>query len=236
MSLLLPCLAAAGLGAASLLMYGSLAPRSQLFGRTVFRLGDPRHVALTFDDGPNDPATLQLLDVLARHNARATFFAVGRYVRQRPDIVRDVIAAGHTVGNHTFSHANLAWCRHRRNRSELERCQRALEDATGRAPTLFRPPWGAREPVVLRQAHRLQLTPCMWSITGWDWRATTPAQIETRVARRLRGGSIVLLHDGFHRAFGADRRATVEAVNGLLGRFDGQFEFVAVPSGEAARP
>src|SRR5439155_23606366 len=88
--------------------YGALAPRSRLFGRAFFR-GAPgsRDLALTFDDGPNDRHTARLLEVLAKHGARATFFLVGRHAERRPDLVRAIDAAGHAIGNHTFSHANL---------------------------------------------------------------------------------------------------------------------------------
>src|SRR5437879_2508278 len=96
-------------GAAAFAGYHSLAWRSQLYGRTF--LGTPgqgRKLALTYDDGPNDPDTLLLLDVLAKHNVKATFFLIGKYVQQRPDIVRRIAAEGHVIGNHTFTHPNLA--------------------------------------------------------------------------------------------------------------------------------
>src|SRR5215831_7729661 len=93
--------------AASYAGYAAMAPRSQLYGRTLTHGSDPAQMALTFDDGPNDPHTMRLLEVLARHNARATFFLIGKYVQQRPDIVRAIAAAGHEIGNHTFTHPNL---------------------------------------------------------------------------------------------------------------------------------
>src|SRR5581483_3094604 len=94
--------------AASAAGYQSMAPTGQWYGKTFTGLGRrSKQLALTYDDGPNDPHTLRLLEVLSRHGTKATFFLIGRFVRQRPDIVRDIQQAGHTIGNHTFSHPNL---------------------------------------------------------------------------------------------------------------------------------
>src|SRR5437762_9804888 len=101
-------LALTAAAAASAAGYQSMAPTGQWYGRTFTGLQrGSRKLALTYDDGPNDPHTLRLLEVLAKHEVRATFFLIGRYVRQRPDIVRDLVKAGHAVGNHTFTHPNL---------------------------------------------------------------------------------------------------------------------------------
>ncbi len=85
-------------------VYAAMWPTSQIFGHAIICGSDPHEFALTYDDGPNDPYTQQLLDVLARHDIRATFFLIGRFVRQRPDIARAIRAAGHLVGNHTMTH------------------------------------------------------------------------------------------------------------------------------------
>src|SRR5215472_7493710 len=100
--MLWPLLTALSAGAASYAGYASMAPQSQFYGRTLTHGSDPNQIALTYDDGPNDPHTLRLLDVLARHEAKATFFLIGKYVRQRPDIARAILAAGHEIGNHTY--------------------------------------------------------------------------------------------------------------------------------------
>src|SRR6266853_6796154 len=107
LSMFLPFISFVAAGAASYAGYATMAPASQLYGRTVTHGSDPQQMALTFDDGPNDPHTMRLLDVLAKHNAKATFFLIGRYVRQCPEIARAVLAAGHEIGNHTYSHPNL---------------------------------------------------------------------------------------------------------------------------------
>ena len=102
-----------------------------------------KQLALTYDDGPNDPHTLRLLEVLARHNVHATFFLIGRYVQQRPDIVRELVKAGHVIGNHTFTHPLLTFKSARPNfGQQFDRCERALTDAVGEHSNLFRPPFG----------------------------------------------------------------------------------------------
>jgi peptidoglycan/xylan/chitin deacetylase (PgdA/CDA1 family) len=206
-----------------------MAPQSQLYGRTLTHGSDPDQIALTFDDGPNDPHTLRLLEVLARHQARATFFLIGKYVRQRGDIVRAIAAAGHEIGNHTESHPNLIFTSAARLRRELADCGKALEDALGKSASLFRPPFGGRRPSVLHTARALGLQPVMWSVTGYDWNAPSADFILGKVRPRLESGrgEIVLLHDGGHLAFGADRSHTVAATSRLLEMYPGK-RFVSV--------
>ena len=209
--------------------YATMAPRSQLYGRTLTHGDDPQQIALTYDDGPNDPHTQRLLDVLALHNAKATFFLIGKYVRQRPEIARAVAAAGHEIGNHTYTHPNLIFVSQRQLRQELENCRKAIEDALGKSPTIFRPPFGGRRPGVLSTARAMGLQTIMWSITGYDWNAQSPESILNKVTPSLKSnrGEIVLLHDGGHLAFGADRVHTVEATLRLLERNPGR-RFVSV--------
>jgi len=228
--MLWPYITLASAAAASYAGYATMAPTSQLYGRTLTHGNDPRQMALTFDDGPNDPHTMHLLDVLARHNAKATFFLIGRYVRQHPEIARAILAAGHEIGNHTDSHPNLVLVSAARLRQELADCTKSLEDALGSKVSLFRPPFGGRRPDVLRTARSMGLNPVMWSVTGYDWSAKSAAEIVKRVtgqvdSRRKAQAEIVLLHDGGHLAFGTDRGFTVEATRMLLKRYVGK-EFV----------
>lgn len=221
--------------AAGTAIYASIAPTSQIFGRTLIAGDDPREIALTFDDGPNDAATPQLLDVLARHNVRATFFIIGGFARQRPELVRAVAAAGHLIGNHTMTHPKLSLTPAARVRKELTECSVVLEDLIGERVTSFRPPFGARRPVVLRIARELGLTPVMWNVTGFDWEPKGVGAISENLnagiaKNRERGsGSNLLLHDGGHRAMGASRMDTVLAVDRLLEAHAGtQTKFVTV--------
>ena len=211
-------------------MYAGHSPTSQIFGRTLTAGSDIHEVALTFDDGPNDPYTPRLVDLLARHQVRATFFLMGSFVRQRPAIARDLLQAGHLLGNHTVSHPSLIWEGSARVREELTGCSAAIEDATGKAVEYFRPPFGARRPDVLRIARELGLTPVMWNVTGYDWSAPPAAAIEQTVAKQIRGGDIILLHDGGHKEMGADRSQTVLATDHLITRYQSEgYEFVTVP-------
>lgn len=217
--------------ATSALGYQSMVPTAQCFGHTFTGLSRrSKQLALTYDDGPNDPHTLRLLEVLARHNVHATFFLIGRYVLQRPDIVRELVKAGHVVGNHTFTHPLLIFKTALELRSQVENCDRALTDAVGEHSNLFRPPFGGRRPAVLRIARRIGLMPIMWNVTGYDWNASSAEQIERKVVGQVRGGNVVLLHDGGHRDFGTDRSCTVTATDRLISRYKLEgYEFVTIP-------
>jgi peptidoglycan/xylan/chitin deacetylase (PgdA/CDA1 family) len=222
---------AAGTVAATAAGYQSMAPTGQWYGRTFTGLRrGARQLALTYDDGPNDPHTLRLLDVLASHGVRATFFLIGRYVRQRPEIVREIVRAGHVVGNHTFTHPLLIFRSEAEIRKELGDCRSAIQDAVGEHSNLFRPPFGGRRPAVLRIARELGLAPVMWNVTGYDWSTPPAAVIERKVARQIRGGDVILLHDGGHREMGADRSQTVIATERLIARYKSEgFDFATIP-------
>ena len=214
--------------AASAVGYQSMAPTGQWYGRTFAGgMRGSKQIALTYDDGPNDPHTMKLLDVLAKHGVRATFFMIGHYVQQRPDIARAVAQAGHVVGNHTFTHPLLIFKSAEQTRTELVKCRSALQDAIGEHSNLFRPPFGGRRPATLRVARSLGLETVMWNVTGYDWNAPPAAVIEKKVARQMRGGDVILLHDGGHRAMGADRAQTVIATDSLIHQYKDQgYEFV----------
>jgi len=217
-------IAAVGVVAATL-ANAALRPGSQVFGRTLIAGNDPREVALTYDDGPNDACTESLLELLDRYNAKATFFMIGRFVRQNPALARQVHAAGHLVGNHTMTHPWLAWQSARRIGEELRGCQQALEDALGEPVRYFRPPHGARRPFVLRTATELGLTTVQWNAMGQDWNPISAEQIVTNLdrgisrSRNRHTSANLMLHDGSDVAMGADRSRTVRATEILLQRF-----------------
>jgi peptidoglycan/xylan/chitin deacetylase (PgdA/CDA1 family) len=228
---------AASLAAAATAGYQSIAPTGQWFGQTFTGLPPrSRQLALTYDDGPNDPHTLRLLEVLARHGVHATFFLIGRYVQQRPDLARELIQAGHVVGNHTFTHPLLTFMGEAEIKQELTQCQSALQDAIGQPSNLFRPPFGGRRPAVLRAARQLGLGPIMWNVTGYDWNAPPAAAIESKVEKQIRGGDIILLHDGGHKQMGADRSQTVIATDHLIARYKTEArQFVTIPAMQHSR-
>jgi peptidoglycan-N-acetylglucosamine deacetylase len=216
-----------------------MAPTGQWYGRTFIGLGSgSKEIALTYDDGPNDPHTLRLLEVLARHNVHATFFMIGQYVRQRPDIAREVAKAGHVIGNHTYTHPLLIFQSAAETKKQLMDCRTALTDVIGEHSNLFRPPFGGRLPATLRTARELGLEPVMWNVTGYDWNAPPAAEIERKVMRQMRGGDVILLHDGGHKMMGADRSQTVIATDNLIRRYKDQgHEFVTIAKMmEDARP
>ena len=212
--------------------YQSIAPTGQWFGRAFHRLPrGSKQIALTFDDGPNDPHTLHLLDVLSKYNVPATFFLIGRYVKQRPDLAGEIARRGNVIGNHTFTHSYLTFQSAARVREEIVACRNAIGESVGQHSNLFRPPWGARRPAVFRIVRDLGLEPVMWSVTGYDWNAPSSDYIEQKVTRRIRGGDVILLHDGGHAQFGADRSGTVAVVDRLIRRYQAAgYEFATIPS------
>lgn len=219
-----------GIAAASAAGYQTMAPTGQWYGHTFTGLAPgTKQIALTYDDGPNDPHTLRLLEVLAKHQVRATFFMIGRYVRQKPEIARAVAAAGHVIGNHTFTHPLLIFESGPQTQAQLLECRAALHDAVGEHSNLFRPPFGGRRPATLRIARELALETVMWNVTGYDWNAPPAAQIEAKCERQIRGGDVILLHDGGHKTMGADRSQTVIATDNLIRRYkDRGYAFVTV--------
>jgi len=205
-------------------------PTSQVYGRTFIGLpSGARQLALTYDDGPNDPYTWRLLEVLDRHQVKATFFLIGRFVEQKPEIARALAAAGHAIGNHTWDHPNLIFSPAAEVRRQLQRTQQAIFDTTGVEPTLFRPPFGGRRPVTLRLARALGLEPVMWNVSCYDWKPISSDEIARHAARQIRGGDVILLHDGGHRRMGADRNRSVEASDRILTRYRAEgYGFVTI--------
>lgn len=211
--------------------YQSMAPTGQWYGKTFTGLArGTKQIALTYDDGPNDPHTLRLLEVLAKHNVKATFFLIGRHAQRRPDIAREVARAGHAIGNHTFTHPLLTFKSDAEIRRELSGCRAALSDAVGQHTNLFRPPFGGRRPAVLHIARKLGMEPVMWSVTGYDWTAPSASEIERKVTKQIRGGDVILLHDGGHTEMGANRSQTVAATDQLLTSYKAEgYDFVTIP-------
>jgi len=221
--------------------YAAVYPRSQLFGATICRTPSPPLLALTFDDGPNPAITPALLDLLDKNNAKATFFMIGRFVRECPELTREVAARGHLIGNHTQTHPNLFWLGPHAIRSELQQCQSALQDVTGDAAKMFRPPYGFRNPWVASTARELGMQTVMWTLLPGDWREKTAEWLTARMrsiadnaqqAVNRASGDVLCLHDGAHRQLNGDRVRTLKALEYWLPRWrDLGLKFVTI--GEA---
>jgi peptidoglycan-N-acetylglucosamine deacetylase len=170
-------------------------------------------IALTIDDGPNPVYTPQVLALLARYHVTATFSMIGIEAQAYPAVAREVVAAGHLVTNHTWTHLNLAWLPPALVTEQMSRATDAIHAATGRIPDLFRAPYGAWSPFVLSQCARTGMTPLGWSVDPRDWSRPGVASIVANIMRNTRTGSIILEHDG-----GGDRSQTVAALKIVIPR------------------
>jgi peptidoglycan/xylan/chitin deacetylase (PgdA/CDA1 family) len=214
--------------------YAARWPTSQIFGRTLIAPRRPGDLVLTFDDGPNPAWTPRLLDVLAEHNVRATFFLLGSFARGEPALTRRIAEAGHLVGNHSWSHPDLARTTSSRMLDELTRTSDMLAQITGKPVRYFRPPYGSRRPYVLRLARQLGMIPVTWNVMTSDWSEPSAEKITKRLVEKiesnLRRGyaSNIVLHDGNHRQIGADRGPSVSAAGRLLAGCTPKYRFVTL--------
>jgi peptidoglycan/xylan/chitin deacetylase (PgdA/CDA1 family) len=227
--------AAAGVGlAAGAFAYASLWPGSRIFGTAITAPARPGELALTFDDGPNAAWTPRLLDTLAHHDVRATFFLLGTHAAMQPELVRRIQAARHTIGNHSWSHPNLARTRSSRVREELKRTSDTLQQIVGTPVKFFRPPFGARRPVVFRIARELGLEPVLWNAMTSDWSEPSADRIAKQLMKKIDGlerrgrAANIVLHDGGHRDASANRAPSVAAAGLLLDRYARSHRFVTV--------
>ena len=188
---------------------------SAVFGKSVWR--GPRRrrsVALTFDDGPSE-STPAILDLLADYRVRATFFQVGANVDRLSEVARAVAAAGHDIGNHSYTHPLFCFRSAAFIEADLRRAQQTIRVRTGVEPEWFRPPYGVRWFGMGRVQRSLSLTGVMWSSIGRDWRLNSD-QVFQVLANGARNGAILCLHDGRGLQSRPDIKVTVEAVRRLL--------------------
>lgn len=226
-------LGAAGLAAGGY-AYASLWPGSAIFGRALTAPRNVRELALTFDDGPNPTWTPKLLDVLAKHDIHGTFFMLGSRAEAQPALVKRIAEAGHLIGNHSWSHPNLSRTGVSSVREELARTKETLEQITGIPVRHFRPPFGARRPVVFKIARELGMTVVLWNAMTSDWSQTSGDRIAAALMKKIdrlerRGyAANVVLHDGGHQEPEAARGASVKAVDLLAERYDRTHKFVTL--------
>jgi len=227
--------AAAAIGlAAGGCAYAAMWPASQIFGAMLIAPARPGELALTFDDGPNSAWTPRLLEILANHEVRATFFLLGGRAQAEPALVRQIATAGHLIGNHSWSHPNLALASASRIEAELSRTSQTIEQITGAPVRFFRPPFGARRPETLRVARRLGMVPAMWNAMTSDWENPSADAIASRLirsidrlARHARAANIVL-HDGGHQTPAANRGPSIAAVGELISHCKPTRKFVTL--------
>ena len=201
--------------AAAAFGYAVRAPSSSLLAPSVYRgTTERRAIALTFDDGPSE-STTEVLEILHRYRAPSTFFQCGRNVRRLPVVSREVLSAGHEIGNHTDSHPRLNFKSSAFIYRELARAQGSIQDATGISPRLFRAPFGVRW-FGLREAQaRLGLLGVMWTAIGVDWK-WPEEKIVARLLKSVQSGAIFCLHDGRELTVKPDISPTLGALRRLL--------------------
>lgn len=211
-------IAAVGLAFGLWFWWACATPTSTFFHPVLIRgPREGKRISLTFDDGPAEHFTGQILEILREHRIPATFFVCGRNVEKHPDLVRRIIAEGHAVGNHTYSHLFVFFKSRRRIAEEIDRTQAIIEKVIGFRPNVFRPPYGARwfglVPALLERGMHLIL----WSAAGYDWKKDVPG-ITRATLRELKPGAVILLHDGRDTRAAAeiDRSRTVSALPAII--------------------
>lgn len=207
-----------GVGAATIsgvMAYAVGAPSSQVFGPALVKVkAGANKVALTFDDGPSE-STPAILDVLARHGARATFFVCGANALRLPEVLQRTTAEGHEIGNHTFHHPRLFLRHPGQILAEISETQEAIRSVNGQTPRLFRPPYGIRWFGLYPALRKQNLRAVMWSVMVYDWSRPADA-IEAGLTGKTSDGAIVLLHDGDTITPGNRRAATAAALDRAL--------------------
>jgi peptidoglycan-N-acetylglucosamine deacetylase len=201
----------------------------------VSSLGTITHVktseallALTFDDGPDPVFTPQLLNILKKYNARATFFMVGENAERHPELVRRIAEEGHTIGNHSWDHPSFPLIRGRERRAQIRACQRAISPFGKR---LFRPPYGNQNLMSRLDALTLGYKVITWNLIAVDWLDHTGDMMAKRIIEKIQNGSIILFHDSLYHMVEeqyADRGRTLDAVELLLTTLGGGFRFVSL--------
>jgi peptidoglycan/xylan/chitin deacetylase (PgdA/CDA1 family) len=183
---------------------------------------DGPYIALTFDDGPHQKLTPRLLDLLAEHHIHVTFFVVGENAAEYPEILQRAVREGHEIGNHTWSHPNLAKMTDENVRSQIKRTEEAITNAIGSRPTLFRPPYGsvtAHQKRFIRDELGYEII--LWEVDPLDWKNPGPNVVSSRILKETHPGAIVLAHD-IHAQ-------TIQAMPATLTELEAKgFKFVTV--------
>jgi peptidoglycan-N-acetylglucosamine deacetylase len=217
----------------TLFAYHGISPRSRFYGQ-VCSNGSRKNlrIALTFDDGPNEPFTSQVLTILEQYRIRATFFVIGQNARRYPETCRRIVAGGNVIGNHSYYHSkSLCLRRGKTVARDVEMAREAIYDCTGLEPRLFRPPHGFRTPWLMRTVHSLGYTVVTWDNMTNDWDAEKSAdEIVRAILRRAKPGGVIVLHDGRDTRLNYDRSQMLRALPFVIETLmENGFEFVTVP-------
>ncbi len=190
----------------SVTWFGSLASHGPQRGNEV---------ALTFDDGPDPPYTLEVAGILEQYGVRGTFFEVGKAVVERPNVAKELVSRGHVVGNHSYYHGAFSYLDPAY--PELAQTENAFRDRVGICPALFRPPHGTHTPFMSHAVTERGMTLVTWDVSAKDWVETDPARLAANILKKVKPGSIILLHDGSDGNIGAaDRTVLLEALPRIL--------------------
>jgi peptidoglycan/xylan/chitin deacetylase (PgdA/CDA1 family)/GT2 family glycosyltransferase len=217
----------------SFVCYGYFIPASPVFGKVYARsVTHDKVIALTFDDGPNEPYTSEILRVLEQYDVQATFFLVGLNVQLYPDTARQILAGGDVIGNHTFSHnANHALKLH--PDKDIALAQEAIYTATGVEPHLYRPPHGKKTPWELGDVKQAGYVEVLWNISTSELGGNTPRFMADQIIAKAKPGGIILLHDGygtFHNTPRSNKNTTVEMLPFIIEHLQAKgYSFVTIP-------
>ena len=163
----------------------------------VYRVeGGKKQAAISFDAAWGDEQTAELLDILDKHNVKATFFLVGDWVDKYPDDVKEIAARGHDIGNHSDTHPHMPELSESSASDEITACNEKIKALTGRAPTLFRPPYGDYNNSVVECVKAMGMYCVQWDVDSLDWKDPSPEQMAKTVLDKVTDGSIVLMHNG----------------------------------------
>lgn len=190
-----------------------------------------KRIALTYDDGPNAPSTLEILDILAAYQVKATFFCVGVNSLNHPQIVRRAYAEGHVIGNHSMHHSRKAGLMPHES-AHIDDCTETLTELLGVQPRLYRAPWGWLTPWETRRLTQRGFSLIGWDVYTYDWQIPYPdgAEIAAQIVRDSRPGSIILLHDGIAGVETAEKPQTTRATEQTIVRLRAAgYEFVTIP-------
>jgi peptidoglycan-N-acetylglucosamine deacetylase len=190
---------------------------SSLCGRTFWRgRTDRNQIAITFDDGPHPRFTRDILLTLKKEQVPATFFLVGKKVEAFPDVVREIVGAGHEVGLHGYTHRSFGSMTHLTLRDEFERSRDAIKKALSIEPLLIRPPGGSCGRYLLDLARDRACKIVLWNRAGWDWTDIPAEEVARRALEKPKAGNILLLHDGDGESLDGDRHRTVDALGIII--------------------